>query len=723
MPKKITIDHIIERAKSYLPQLDEARVRHAYEFAKTSHKNQKRDSGEPYIIHPLAVTDILLDLKPDEDSIIAALAHDVLEDTDRTTEDIAKELGESVVPLAKGMEKLGIVYYRGRERQIENLRKMFLAMADDIRVILIKLADRLHNMRTLHHIAEHKQKRIAEETLTIYAPIAARLGIYRMKNELEELCFRFLYSDEYERISDELMGNQTMRENIIEQSKRTLLTILKENGIDAEVEGRVKNKYSIYKKLKRKDKNYASELYDIFALRIIVKDEPTCYQVLGTVHKHWKPLARRFKDYIAVPKLNGYQSLHTTLIGLAPRVHNQPVEVQIRSREMHEIAQFGIAAHWQYKEAKGKSIAIPENKLNWVQGLVALHENLKNNNEFIENLSVDIFHDRIFVLTPKGDVLDLPQGATPIDFAYAIHTDVGNRCKGAKANGQIVPLDFQLRNGQVVEILTGNSDEPNRYWLSFVVTTHAKNKIKQWFNSQDKEELLKIGKEMVNQHLKRYNQSPLDPNYSLLKNYEGEKMTLKEREALLEKIGNGSVDVVSVIKKVLPTEKILPRSSKKTLSKEVLTEGVKLDNADILITGDKGYQTQIATCCMPGPGDEIIGYVTRGRGVSIHKAKCKMLDGLDSKRFIKASWSTAKKTEYEVKLKLKRQSRIGMLRDVADVFASNGLPILDIENKRTEGSDVGDMFITASFDSLETLNTIIEKLEKVPGIFSVTEVD
>ena len=723
MFKKATISEIIKGAQKYLPHVNEERLMKAYNFAKKAHKNTKRASGDPYIQHPLEVAKILLTLKPDEDSLVVSLLHDILEDTDIKIDELKKEFGESVVPLLKGMEKLGTVYYRGRERQVENLRKMFLAMANDIRVILIKLADRLHNMRTLKYIAEEKRNRISEETLTIYSPIAARLGIYRVKNELDDLAFKYLYPKDFERLLADLKETTGQQQNIIKTSKSVLDKTLKKAGIKHDLEGRVKHLYSIYKKLRRKDKNYVSELYDIFALRIIVKDEAACYQALGILHKNWTPLARRFKDYIGHPKPNGYQSLHTTLIGLCPKIHNQPIEVQIRSHEMNLVAKYGVAAHWQYKEKSGYSIAVPDEKLKWIKNLVSVHESLKNNKEFIESLNVDIFHDRIFALTPKGDVLDLPTNATPVDFAYNIHTDIGHKCKGAKVNGQIVPLDYKLKNGQIVEIITRKTSQPNRYWISFVVTSHAKNRIKQWFNTQDRDNLIKIGKDLVNKHLKRFNQPPLNPDLSVLKKYSDKKMTIREREELLEKIGNGSVDAISVIKKIIPTEKVMKKASKKSES-EALTEGIQLETkAEVLITGEKGYKTQIATCCKPKPPDEIVGYITRGRGVTIHKAGCKVLKGHNENRLIKASWSMSTKPEYEVKLLINRQSRIGMLRDVATIFADNEIPILDIQNIRHENSDLGEMIITTNLDSLETLNMIIQKLEETPGIFSVKEID
>ncbi len=720
-----TIEKIIKKVKIYLPTLDADRVRSAYEFANKAHKGQARLSGEPYIKHPLEVTNILVSLKPDEDSIIAGLLHDVLEDTPTEIGEIKKNFGENLVPLLKGLEKLGKVYYRGQERQVENLRKMFLAMAKDIRVILIKLADRLHNMRTLHHLDNpDKRKRIASETLNVYSPIASRLGIYKIKNELDTLCFQYLYPNDYTRLKkelDEMIGKQN---TTIKNSKTALLKALNKVGVNAIIEGRIKNPYSIYKKLRKKDKNYVSELYDIFALRIIVDNEAQCYQVLGLIHKHWTPLSRRFKDYIAIPKTNEYQSLHTTLIGLCPRLHNQPIEIQIRTHEMNEVAEFGIAAHWHYEEGKSARV-IDQSKLAWVQSLVDLHENLKSNAEFIESLSVDIFHDRIFILTPKGDVLDLPYNATPIDFAYGIHTSVGNSCKGAKVNGRIVPLDYRLKNGQVVEILTSNTEQPNRYWLSFVITSHAKSRIKQWFNAQDKEKILRIGKDLINKKLKQFNCPLLDPNLSIFKIYGGEKLSIRERENVIERVGNGSLNPSDVIKKVLDVEHFMKQTSKKQMSKEVLSESVNFEEKkpEILITGEKGYKTQIASCCTPTPENKIIGYITRGRGVTIHRQGCKVLNGLDAERLIRTNWSTKRVPKYTAKLKIERRSRIGMLRDVAEIFAQNELPILDIENIREEGTDKGHLIITVSLDCFDTLNDLIRQLENVDGVFSVKEID
>ncbi len=714
--KKATINDIIKGVKSYLPNADGDRIMRAYKFAEKAHEGVIRSSGEPYIQHPVETAMILMDLKPDEDSIIAALMHDILEDTDVTVEDIRDQFDERIIPLLKGLEKLGKIYYQGRERQVENLRKMFLAMAKDIRVILVKLCDRLHNMRTLEHVKPDKQKRIAEETLSIYSPIAGRLGIFRIKNELDDLCFRYLYPDSYARIQKELEETMGLQKNIIKKGTSILKKNLKKNNLEAEIEGRVKHLYSIYRKLKRKDKNYISELYDIYALRIIVDSEAECYQALGIIHKNWTPLTRRFKDYIANKKSNDYQSLHTTIVGLVPDLNNQPIEIQIRTAEMNHVAKYGIAAHWEYKEKGGYSIAVPEDKLNWVQNLVALHESLKNNNEFIENLNMDIFHDRIFVVTPKGDVKDLPRDATPVDFAYAIHTDVGNKCKGAKVDGKIVPLDYKLKNNEVIEIITSNTPSPNRYWLSFVKTSHAKTSIKHWFNAQEKENLVKMGKDLLNKHLKRLGVAQLGGDLGILKKYSDQKLTVKEREEILEKVGNGSVEAISVIKKIVPKEILLSKQVEPTVTKKVLTDNIKIEKkAEVLITGQKGYKTQLATCCNPTTENAIIGYVTRGRGVTIHRESCKVLSGNEKSRLVKASWGLKKKPAYDVRLSIEKKSRIGLLRDIAEVFTRNNLPIIDLT--------IGEkLTVDTVVHSVGALDKLINELQTIPEVYKVKEI-
>ncbi|MFA5352364.1 MAG: RelA/SpoT family protein, partial [Candidatus Gracilibacteria bacterium] len=488
---------ILSVVGSYLPDANLERISEAYKFAEEKHAGQMRFSGEPYFIHPVAATMHLLSLKPDEDTIIACLLHDVIEDTDTDVEAIQKKFGKTVAQLCMDMEKLGTVRYQGQERQIENLRKMFVAMARDLRVIFIKLADRLHNMETLEFVRPDKQQRIAQETLQVYAPIAARLGIFEFKAKLEDLAFKVLHPEDYAKLKKELAGSIENQEAFVSKAKKELKNILQKEGIKVEVFGRVKHLYSIWRKMKLKNYPSLDELYDLFALRVITKTTAECYATLGIIHNHYTPLSRRFKDFIAVPKPNGYRSLHTTVIGLS---RQSPTEIQIRTQEMHEQAEYGAAAHWQYS-AKKKSVKVDEEKLKWVKNLVELHEKMQDNEEFQENLTSDVLENRIFILTPHGDVFDLPEGATPIDFAYAVHTGVGNTAVGAKVNGKIVKLDEKLHNGEVVEIITRKDAKPNRFWLSFVKTSGAKSKIKAHFGQMDQGENLTLGKDLINAKL------------------------------------------------------------------------------------------------------------------------------------------------------------------------------------------------------------------------------
>ncbi|MFH1546601.1 MAG: bifunctional (p)ppGpp synthetase/guanosine-3',5'-bis(diphosphate) 3'-pyrophosphohydrolase, partial [Patescibacteria group bacterium] len=600
---------ILETVKGYLPQANLARITAAYEFAKKSHAGQKRFSGEDYFVHPVAAAQHLLTLKPDEDALIACLLHDVIEDTEADVAEVEQKFGSTVAGLCLDMEKLGTVRYHGQERQIENLRKMFVAMARDLRVIFIKLADRLHNMETIEHVRPDKQKRIAKETLEVYAPIAARLGLYEFKSQLEDLAFRTLEPAEFKKVEKAVAGTSGGRKEFIESAQKTLKKILQKEGIEVEVTGRTKHFYSIWRKLKLKSYPSVEEIYDLFALRVIVKNMADCYAALGVIHNRYTPLSSRFKDFIAVPKPNGYQSLHTTIIGLN---RDSPTEIQIRTREMHEAAERGAAAHFIYSEKK-KSVIAEENKLKWIRGLVELHEQMKDNSEFVVSLTSDVLEDRIFVLTPKGDVFDLPAGATPVDFAFTIHTDVGNRCVGAKINGKIAKLDTELRNGQVVEILTRKDAKPNRFWLSFVKTSSAKAKIRTYFSSLGKSENLILGKELINKKLARLGKAKLDADYSVLKDYKKQNLSKKEREILLERIGNGSVSSSAVIRDLFEFDEL---AGEKT-SKKPIAATVPPKKGEVVIEGVSGIASKLAKCCAPKEGDEIIAVMSRN-GAMIH---------------------------------------------------------------------------------------------------------
>ncbi|MFH0776326.1 MAG: bifunctional (p)ppGpp synthetase/guanosine-3',5'-bis(diphosphate) 3'-pyrophosphohydrolase [Patescibacteria group bacterium] len=701
-----SLQKILDTVQSYLPKADLPKIEAAYKFAQKAHEGQKRFSGEPYFVHPVAATMHLLTLQPDEDTIIACLLHDVIEDTEADVVEIEKKFGETVAGLCLDMEKLGTVRYQGQERQIENLRKMFVAMARDIRVIFIKLADRLHNMETLEHVRPDKQKRIAKETLEVYAPIAARLGLFEFKARLEDLAFKALQPEDYAKIQKAVANSSSGRKNFIEATKKKLQTILAQAGIEAEVAGRTKHLYSIWRKLKLKNYTSIEEIYDLFALRVIVSSTENCYAALGVVHRHFTPLSNRFKDFIAVPKPNGYQSLHTTVIGLN---RDSPTEIQIRTREMHEQAERGAAAHFVYAEKK-KSVKVEESKLKWIRGLVELHESMKDNSEFISSLSNDVFEDRIFVLTPRGDVFDLPAGATPIDFAYAVHTEIGHHCVGAKINGKIAKLDAELANGQVLEILTRKDAKPNRFWLSFAKTNSAKSKIRAYFSSLGRSENILLGKELINKKLERLGKSGLDAEFSLLRNYKNQNLGKREREALLERIGNGSVSSSAVIKDLLEFDEL---ALKKSLKKPVASLKATAKPDEVLIEGVSGLATKLAKCCSPKPGEEIVAVMSR-TGATIHKKNCRQIQRVAEERKLRSQFTSDVKARL-VKIEIAAQNRVGMLHDIAGAIADLQINIADLSLKASDKHEILHEF-TIEVENFDQLENLLAQLEKIPGI-------
>jgi len=696
---------IIETMKEYLPHANFARISEAYEFAKKAHAGQLRFSGEPYFSHPVAAAFHLLTLQPDEDALIACLLHDVIEDTAEEVETVEKKFGSTVANLCLDMEKLGTVRYSGQERQIENLRKMFVAMARDLRVIFIKLADRLHNMETISHVRPDKQKRIAKETLEIYAPIAARLGLFEFKSQLEDLAFQALEPEEFRKIETAVAGTSGGRKKFIERVKKKLKTILQKEGIDVKVDGRTKHFYSIWRKLKLKNYPSVDEIYDLFALRVITKSTADCYAALGVIHNHFTPLSHRFKDFIAVPKSNGYQSLHTTVIGLN---RSSPTEIQIRTEEMHETAERGAAAHFIYAEKK-KSVKAEEEKLKWIRGLVELHEQMKDNAEFVVSLTSDVLENRIFILTPKGDIFDLPAGATPVDFAYAIHTEVGNRCVGAKVNGKIAKLNVELKNRQIVEILTKKDAKPNHFWLSFVKTSSAKAKIRTFFSALGRSANITVGKELINKKLARLGKPPLDADYSILKHYKNGNLNKRERELLLERIGNGSVSSSAVVKSLFEFEELAVKKSRK---KPIASLKIPAKD-EVVIEGVSGISSQFAKCCNPKPGSEIIAVMGR-RGAMIHAKNCKQISRVAEERKLKAFFASDVKTKL-VKIEVAGRNRVGLLRDIAEVIAAAEVNIADLSLKKSDKHEILHELIieVASVDELERL---LGKLEEIEGI-------
>jgi len=658
----------------------------------------------------------------DTTTIAAGLLHDVVEDTPFTLEDITREFGEEIALLVDGVTKLGKLEFKTKEeQQAENLRKMFLAMAKDIRVILIKLADRLHNMRTLKYLPQEKQKEIARETLDIFAPLAHRLGIYKIKWELEDLSFRFLEPEHYYELVEKVAKKRREREEHINKMIAILGERLAAAGIKAEIQGRPKHFYSIYKKMKEQNKSF-EQIYDLTAVRVIVSSVRDCYAALGVIHALWKPLPGRFKDYIAMPKPNMYQSLHTTVIDSS----GEPLEIQIRTYEMHKTAEYGIAAHWRYKE--GNKADDFDKKLSWLREILDWQRDLRDAREFMESLKIDLFSDEVYVFTPKGDVIDLPAGSCPIDFAYRIHTDIGNRCVGAKVNGKIVPLDYKLKNGDIVEIITSaHSNGPSRDWLQFVKSTQAKNKIRQWFKRERREENINRGKEMLEKEAKRQgydiyqliNQDFMD---KLLK-----RLSFQNTEDLFAAVGYGGISAPQAVQKILEeykknvkfdkTELEGARGEQRTKRKTKVFEGVKIDGVDNVLV-------KFSRCCNPVPGDKIVGYITRGRGVSIHRQDCPNVinNVYDRERLIEVKWDGfIKEKSFPVEIEASGYDRPGILSDVLDILGNMNTSI-DSVNARASKNGIAVIDLILEITDKQHLDNVIQKLKKINGIFEVRRV-
>ena len=710
-----TIERIIERGKKQIPNFDEAKVRAAYEFAAEKHCDQKRSSGENYISHPLAVANILLDFSPDEDSICAALLHDICEDCGVNCETISKKFGKTVAHLVDGLSKLSRVNITGEERQINSLRKMFLSMARDVRVVLIKLCDRLHNMQTLHFLNEKKQQKIAHETLQIYAPIAARLGIFSIKAPLEDLAFFYLLPEKYENIQKQMKTHTSYREGILKNAKKKLSEILKKEKIDGEISARVKHFYSIFKKMERKNFENVDELYDIFALRIIVPKVSDCYALLGRVHQSFIPLSKRFKDYIAVPKPNGYRSLHTTVLGLSGlKEKSLPIEIQIRTKKMQHEAEFGIAAHWNYKENKEQKA---DEKSRWIVSLLEIEKTQKDNTEFMNDLRIDTFSDRIFVLTPRGEVRDLPAGATPVDFAFSIHTDIGLTIKMAKINGKIAPLDSILKNGDVVEIIKSKTPRPHQHWLSFVKTSIAKNQIRRFFASQDRDKILRDGREILNKVLEKFGLPPLSPHLKILQEFDKNRKTLHDREELLEHVGNGSLAATLIVKKILRNRGIFLQKKEK-VEKEKTPDARK---SEILIDNQSGIPVHLAQCCAPQLPEPIIGFVNRGKSISVHSQNCKNLEKIPPSQLVEARWAEAKQPE-KINLKIfTNKNRPGVLAEITQIFADKKINIEKISPQKLSPLhfEIDAEIEVPNFEILESVFAQIEKIYAVEKICKV----
>jgi len=713
----IRFGDIIEKIEAYNPDYNEALLQKAYVFSAKAHQGQIRLSGEPYLIHPLEVAGILADMQLDEYTIATGLLHDTIEDTYATYEQLKTLFGQEVADLVEGVTKISKMSFESSEdTQAENFRKMILAMTRDIRVILVKLADRLHNMRTLKFQKPESQQRIAQETLDIYAPIANRLGIEWIKSELEDLSFKYLLTDAYRSLERKIAKSEKERNRYIELVKGILTQKIREGGIQADISGRPKHLYSIFKKMQSQNIEF-SDIYDITAFRVIVNTIPECYEVLGIVHNLWTPIPGKFKDYIALPKSNLYQSLHTTVIG--PK--GERIEIQIRTHEMHEVAEKGIAAHWKYKEGINLNEK-DDRRFSWLRQLFEYQQDLKNNSEFLETIKIDLFPDEVFVFTPTGEVKNFPRGSTPIDFAYSIHTEVGNHCKGAKVNGRIVPLKYPLHNGDRVEIITHPQAHPSKDWLKIVKTSRARTKIRQWVKTQEREQSIQLGRELLEKETRRYsvNFSRLYKDGALEEI--SKSFSLRSVDDLLATIGYGKITPRQVIRRILPPEALEPdHTEEEKPFKKILSKIRGKDQSPILILGEENVLVRLAKCCNPLPGDKIVGFITRGRGITVHKADCEKILNTDPQRLVEAKWKVGETFRHPVKIQTLSTDRRGLLAEITKELSSMGADILSAHVQTTEDHQAINQFVIAIKD-LKHLNKIIRVLNHIKGITEVKRI-
>ena len=727
---------LVASIRKYHPSDDLSMIEKAYQLADNAHKDQKRKSGEPYIIHPLCVAIILADLEMDKETIAAGLLHDVVEDTVYTEEQLAEIFGKEVALLVDGVTKLTQLSWSADkvEMQAENLRKMFLAMAKDIRVILIKLADRLHNMRTLQYMKPEKQKEKARETMEIYAPIAHRLGISKIKVELDDLSLKYLQPDVYYDLAEKISLGKDAREEFVKSIVDEVSTHMKEAGIEAKVDGRVKHFFSIYRKMVNQHKTL-DQIYDLFAVRIIVDTVKDCYAALGVIHELYKPIPGRFKDYIAMPKPNMYQSLHTTLIGS----NGQPFEIQIRTFEMHRTAEYGIAAHWKYKESGSGKVAAGDEaaKLSWLRQILEWQKDTSDSKEFLSMVKgdLDLFSENVYCFTPSGDVKTLPSGSTTIDFAYSIHSAVGNKMVGARVNGKLVPIEYVIQNGDRIEVITSqNSKGPSRDWLALVKSTQAKNKINQWFKSELKEDNIVRGKDLIDRYCKTKGINFGDLNKPEFQEKVMQRYAFRDWDSVLASIGHGGLKEGQVINKMIEERE---KKTRKEVTDTNILDGLsemsgnkaevsKKTKGGIMVKGIHDVAVRFSRCCSPVPGDEIVGYVTRGRGVSIHRTDCVNIINLPSEertRLIEAEWQqpeddSSTKERYTTEIQIYANNRIGMFVDISKVFTERQIDITSM-NVRTSKQGKATIIMTFDIHGIEELNRLTDKLRQIDGVIDI----
>ena len=711
----VRIDDILEKILSYNPSADLDAVRKAYVFSAKVHQGQVRLSGEPYLTHPMEVAFILAQLRMDVPTIVTGLLHDTIEDTLTTVEEIRTLFGDEVGNLVDGVTKIGKMIFRTREeRQAESFRKMLLAMARDIRVILVKLADRLHNMRTLDHHPEARQKKISQETLDIYAPLANRMGISWVKSELEDLSFRYLHPTIFYDLVAKVAKKKKERERYIEEVQAQIRSKLDEHGIPGDISGRSKHLYSIYLKMERQGIDF-DQVFDLIAFRVIVPSVRECYAVLGIVHSTWKPIPGRFKDYIAMPKANMYQSLHTTVVG----PFGERMEVQIRTEEMHEVAEEGIAAHWKYKEGKVSGAAGREDKrFGWLRQLLEWQQELKDSREFMDSVKVDLFPEEVYVFTPRGDVKELPKGSSPVDFAYSIHTDVGHRCIGARVNGKLVPLKTELHNGDIIEVMTSPNQTPSKDWLKYVRTSKARNKIRQWIKAEQREKSVQLGRDILEKELRKHGFSLNRVLGSEDMAFAVEDLGFRQEEDVMAALGYGKISLGQVISRVVPAEKLKVEPPTPGRIDRVLDKIRKKTSTAIKIHGVEDILVRFAKCCNPLPGDPVIGFITRGRGVTVHTQDCPHVMEGDPERRIEVEWDLKKKATRPAKVRVYCVDQKGMLAGItgaitnceANIISANVLSTPDHKGVNTFEVDVQD---------LDHLNRVINALLKIKGVYKV----
>lgn len=713
----IRLNDILDKVAAYNPTADLNLIRKAYVYCAKVHLGQTRLSGEPYIIHPMEVAGVLADLRLDVPSIITGFLHDTIEDTLTTNEELVEMFGEEVATLVDGVTKISKIHFKTKEEsQAENFRKMLLAMAIDIRVILVKLADRLHNMRTLEFQPEIKQRAIARETMDIYAPLANRLGISWVKVELEDLAFRYLDPDTYFDLARKISSKKQEREAFVHEAKSIIIDKLEQHGIQGEVTGRSKHLYSIYRKMEKRNVEF-EEIYDLIALRILVDSVRECYEVLGVIHSAWKPIPGRFKDYIAMPKGNMYQSLHTTVIG----PHGDRMEVQIRTHEMHKVADAGIAAHWKYKEGKGYDEKEVK-RFAWLRQLLEWQQELQDSKEFMDSVKVELFPEEVYVFTPKGDVKSFPKGSTPIDFAYSVHTDVGHRCVGAKVNGKLVPLKHELKNGDIIEVITSPHHTPSKDWLKVVKSSRARNKIRAWIKTEERKRSITLGKDICEKEFRKYSLNLA----KLQKTGEFKKVAAEfgfaGDDELLAVVGYGKISAGQIIGKLVPEEKIHERAQRKESKLTAVIDKIKgKSSSAVEIGGIDNVLVRFGKCCNPVPGDEIVGFITRGRGVTVHTSDCPFVLDADPQRRIDVTWNKSKTSTLPVKIRV-------LCHDVKGVLANTTLAITNCEANissaiiQTTVDKRGENLFEVNVVDLAHLQKVINALMKVKGVIKVERI-